>query len=122
MGEIPDRVEPLLRCGRGEINHIGAQVARELKPFGWRPDRHHRRRPLKSGERNRAQADGAGALHEHGLASAERGTFQDMDRSQQTASAADVVVYTHRRRQARDADARLEINELRPAPEQSIVG
>ena len=43
-------------------------------------------------QRDRAEADGAGALDEHRVAGAERRALEDVHRGQQPAAAADVVV------------------------------
>ena len=80
------------------------------------------RRAAEARERDGAQADGAGALHEHGVARPQRGALEDVHRRQQAAAAADVVVERDGVGQARDADARLEIDRLRPAAEQPLGG
>ena len=55
------------------------------------------------------------------VAGTERGALDDVDGRQQAAAAADVVVDATRVGQARDADARLEVDRLRPSAEQPLA-
>ena len=73
-------------------------------------------------ERDRAQPDRAGALHDDGVAEREARPLDDVHRRQQSAAAADVVVERDGVRQPRDDDARLEVDLLRPAAEQPFGG
>ena len=65
-------------------------------------------------QRNRAQPDGARALHEHAVAGAKRRALEDVHRGQQAAAAADVVVERDRVRQPRDR--RRPARDRSPAP------
>ena len=87
-----------------------------------RADREHRGRSAEPRQRDGAEPDRAHALHQHRVARPQRRALENVDCGQQAASAADVVVERHAVRQPRDADARLEIDRLRPSAEQSLRG
>ena len=83
-----------LRGGRAFqiVDVVRAHRAREIQPRGRRADRDDRRGAAEPRQRDRAQADGAGALHEHAVARAERRALEDVHGGQQPAAAADVVI------------------------------
>ena len=122
VGERVHRVAPLFGRGRVEVEDVvGAHPARQVQTRRRRADRDDRRRAAEPRERDGAQADGAGALHEHAVAGPQRGALEDVHGRQQAAAAADVVVERDAVGQPRDADAGLEIDRLRPAAEQAFA-
>ena len=56
------------------------------------------------------------------VAGPERRALEDVDGGEQAAAAADVVVEADRVGEAGDADAGLEVDRLRPAAEQAVIG
>ena len=84
-------------------------------------DRNHRRGASQASECDRAEPDGADALDDDGIAQPDLRALGDVHRRQEAASPADVVFERDRVRQTRHGHARLEIDGLRPAAEQSFV-
>ena len=108
-------------ASRSKTRSAPIRIARSRRAAGA-PIANDGRRAAERRQGDRAQADGAGPLNEHGVAGPQRGALEDVDGGQQPAAAADVVVEAHTVRQPRDADARLEIDGFRPAAEESFVG
>ena len=101
---------------------VGAHAACEIETGSRRANREDGGRATETGQRNGAQPDGAHALHQHRVARPQRRALEDVHRGQEAAARADVVVEGHGVGQPRDADARLEIDGLRPSAEQPLGG
>ena len=100
---------------------IGAHGGRELEAIGWRAERDDARGTGQSRERDGAETDGTGPLHEHAVAKDQRRAVNGVHSGNQPAPAADVGFGRHRVRQLRHGHARLEVDGLGPSAEQSLA-
>jgi len=100
---------------------IGAHGRRELEPIRGRAERDDARRSGQACERDDAEANGAGALDEHGVSKDQRRAVDGVHRRDQSAATADVGFGRHRFRQLCHRHARLEVDRLGPSAEQSLA-
>ena len=120
-GALANRLQPFLRRRRAECKHlVGAHLPREGQSRRGIAHGKHGGSPGQSAERDRAQANGADALDEDAVAGTKPGPFADVYGGQEAAAAADVVVDGDCVWKARNADAGLEVDVLRPTAVQTL--